>query len=70
MECSVPDRFGATSDLFRYEFRGTDELVCDFFAAVEKACSAAGVPFEFDTEDVDIEEFDTEDPEDDSQVAR
>ncbi|MGB7738852.1 MAG: DUF6516 family protein [Steroidobacteraceae bacterium] len=63
-------RFEATSDLLRYDFRGTDQLLCDFFAAVEQACNEAGVPFEFDLEDVDIEEFDAEDPDDDSQVAR
>ena len=50
-----------------YEFRGADELICDFFAAVERACETEGVPFEFDAEEVELEEL--EEYDDDPQVA-
>lgn len=49
--------------LVPYDFRGADELICDFFAAVESACEHEGVAFEFETEDVDLDlenEDDTE----------
>ena len=29
---------GAPGQLVVYEFRGADELICDFFASVEQAC--------------------------------
>ena len=48
-----------------YDFRGADELICDFFAAVEQACRHEGVPFEFDSEEVELE---TED-EDDADIS-
>jgi hypothetical protein len=48
-----------------YEFRGADKLICDFFAAVERACIQEGVAFEFETEDV---ELDLED-DDDEKIA-
>lgn len=38
-----------------YEFRGADELICDFFAAVEIVCEQEQVAFEFETEDVDLD---------------
>ncbi len=49
-----------------YDYRGADELICDFFEAVEMACRTEGVPFEFDAEDVELEPEDddgTEEPE-------
>ena len=58
-------RFGATSDLLRYDFRGTTSCFV-IFRAVRSMQSKPS----FDTEYIDIEEFDTEDPEDDSQAAR
>ena len=42
-----------------YDYRGADELIYDFFAAVEMACGQEGVPFEFEAEDIELE------PEDD-----
>ncbi len=36
-----------------YDYRGAEELICDFFAVVEMACRQEGVPFEF--EDVELE---------------
>jgi hypothetical protein len=41
-----------------YEFRGADELICDFFDAVERACRREGVPFEFEAEDVELDQED------------
>jgi hypothetical protein len=38
-----------------YEFRGADELICDFFAAVERACAEEGVAFEFDSDEIELE---------------
>ena len=47
-----------------YESRGADELLVDFFAAVERACAEQGSAFEFEAEDIVLE--DEED--DDAQV--
>jgi Family of unknown function (DUF6516) len=55
-------RFRRTAELVSYEFRGADELICDFFAAVEQACRQEGVPFEFDAEEVELEMEDDDDP--------
>ena len=52
-------RFRRTAELMPYDCRGADELICDFFAAVEMACKQEGVPFEFEAEDIELE------PEDD-----
>lgn len=52
-------RFRRTAELVPYNYQDADELVCDFFAAVEMACRQEGVPFEFEAEDVELE------PEDD-----
>jgi hypothetical protein len=60
-------RLRRTEELVPYEFRGADELICDFFAAVESACETEGVPFEFDAEGVELEEL--EEYHDDPQVA-
>jgi hypothetical protein len=48
-------RFRRTQELVPYDYRGADELICDFFDAVEKACLAEGVAFAFEAEDVDLE---------------
>ncbi len=48
-----------------YEFRGADELICDFFAAIERACLQEGYPFEFEAEEVELEMED----DDDTQIA-
>jgi hypothetical protein len=47
-----------------YEFRGADELLCDFFAAVERACAEEGSSFEFAADEIELE---TEE-DDDAQV--
>lgn len=60
-------RFRRTKELVPYEFRGADELICDFFTAVERACEAEGAPFDFDAEEVELEEL--EEYDDDPQVA-
>src|ERR1700678_1422366 len=49
-------RFRRAGEPEHYEFNGADELICDFFGAVEQACRREGVPFEFDTEDVELED--------------
>ena len=48
-------RFRRTKELVPYEFRGADELLCDFFTAVERACQQGGVAFEFEMETVELE---------------
>lgn len=48
-------RFRRPKQLVAYEFRGADELICDFFAAVEQACAQERVPFEFEAEEVELE---------------
>lgn len=58
-------RFRRTAELVAYNWRGADELICDFFAAVEAACRMEGVPFEFEAADVELEPEDddgTEEP--------
>ena len=48
-------RFRRAAELVRYDYRGADELICDFFAAVEQACRTEGVPFAFAAEEVDLD---------------
>lgn len=48
-------RFRRPAELVPYEFRGADELICDFFNAVEQACRQEGVSFDFDAEEVELE---------------
>ncbi len=48
-------RFRRPRELVAYDFRGADELICDFFSAVEQACKRESVPFEFDAEEVELE---------------
>jgi len=55
-------RFRRTAALVAYHFHGADELICDFFAAVEPACRQEGVPFEFDADEVEYVTEDDDDP--------
>ena len=55
-------RFRRTADLVSYDFRGADELICDFFAAVEQACRQEGVPFEFEADEVEYVMEASDDP--------
>ena len=48
-------RFRDARDLVAYEFRGADELLVDFFAAVERACAEVGSAFEFEAEEIELE---------------
>ena len=54
-------RFRRSDGLVAYMFRGADELICDFFAAVEAACRREGVAFDFAAEDVELEMEDGDD---------
>jgi hypothetical protein len=56
-------RFRRTGHLRVYDYRGADELICDFFDAVEKACQMEGVAFEFVGQD--LEDSDEADQPDD-----
>src|SRR5271165_4498025 len=58
-----PASFRRPDELVPYAFRGADELICDFFAAVEQACRQEGVTFEFDATDVELEPEDENDAE-------
>jgi hypothetical protein len=48
-------RFRRPAELVPYDFRGADELVCNFFAEVEQACRQEGTLFEFEAEEVELE---------------
>ena len=48
-------RFRQTAALVPYDFRGADQLLYDFFDAVERACRLEGVAFEFDADEVELE---------------
>lgn len=52
----TPVRRGA--ELVAYVFRGADELIGDFFAAVEQACRQKGTAFEFEAGQVELERED------------
>lgn len=54
-------RFRWSGEPIPYDFRGADELICDFFAAVEQACKQEDVPFEFEAEDAELEMEDDDD---------
>jgi hypothetical protein len=54
-------RFRRPEELAAYDFRGADELICDFFDAVERACRQEGVAFEFVAEDFEWEDGDEAD---------
>jgi hypothetical protein len=54
-------RFRRPGELVPYDFQGADELICDFFTAVEQACRQEGVPFEFVAEEVELEMEDDDD---------
>lgn len=58
-------RFRRPTDLVPYDFRGADELICDFFAAVEHVCTQVSVAFEFEAKDLELEMED----DDDTQVT-
>jgi hypothetical protein len=55
-------RFRRAAELVPYNFRGADELICDFFNSIELACRQEGVPFEFAAEEVELEMEDDDDP--------
>jgi hypothetical protein len=47
-------RFRRTRQPVAYAFQGADQLIGDFFAAVEQACRQEGVPFEFEADEVEL----------------
>jgi hypothetical protein len=49
-------RFRNPSKLLPYDFIGTDELICDFFDEVERACCLEGVAFAFDAEETELDD--------------
>ena len=51
-------RFRRTEEIRSYEYLGTDQLLVDFFDAVERACDRDGVPFVIVDEDVELEDGD------------
>lgn len=57
-------RFRQIGQLVAYEFRGADELLGDFFAAVERACAEEGNAFEFEADEIELEA----EEDDDAQV--
>jgi hypothetical protein len=48
-------RFRKPNEILAYEFLGADELICDFFAAVERACAEEGVALEFESDEIELE---------------
>ncbi len=61
-------RFRRPKQLVAYEFRGADELICDFFAAVEEACKQENVPFEIEADEIELE-LESEDDDDGTQIT-
>jgi hypothetical protein len=55
-------RFRRTAEMVPYDFRGADELICDFFDAVEQACRQESVAFDFVAEDIEYDVEDGVDP--------
>ena len=53
--------FDAPKNLCLTYFVGGDELLCDFFGAVEQACLFEGVAFDFVDEDLELEDDDEAD---------
>lgn len=51
-------RFRSLDDMVPYAFESADKLIGDFFDAVERACAAEGVAFEFDDDGIEMEEDD------------
>lgn len=51
-------RLRKTEKLVPYGFSDADALLCDFFDAVERACSVEGVGFDVIDEDVELEDED------------
>ena len=49
-------RFRRIGELVPYNFIDADQLLVDFFEAVEKACVAEGVEFAFDDDETDLDE--------------
>lgn len=47
-------RFRRTMEVVPYDFRGADELLCDFFDAIERACRQEGIAFAFESAEVDV----------------
>jgi hypothetical protein len=58
-------RFRRPRKLVPYDFTGADELICDFFDEVERACRLEGVPFTFDAEETELED----EADDDDEIA-
>lgn len=61
-------RFRRPTQLVAYEFRGADELICDFFSAVEAACKQENVLFEFEVDEIELE-LESEDDDDGTQIT-
>ena len=54
-------RFRRTQETIAYDFTDADRLICDFFDAVERACHREDVPFDFDAEEIELEDTNDED---------
>ncbi|MEO8715812.1 MAG: DUF6516 family protein [Acetobacteraceae bacterium] len=52
--------FRRPATLVRCDYVGADELICDFFDEIEKACRSEGVAFEFEAAEVELEDEDDE----------
>lgn len=48
-----------------YDFMGADDLICDVFDEVERACRLEGAPFAFDADEIELED----EAEDDDEIA-
>lgn len=55
-------RFRRTAEMVPYNFQGADELIVDFFAAVEQACRQEGVAFDFVDEDTEVDDDEADEP--------
>lgn len=60
LELDHSHRFRTTDQLRPYKFQDADQLLVDFFEAIERACKQEGVALTIVTEDVELESEDEE----------
>lgn len=51
-------RYRNTAEVVAYEYRGADELICDFFEAIEKIFEREGIEFKFDDNETELDNTD------------
>ena len=62
-------RFRRTRELVPYRFVSSDQLIVDFFDAVERACKLEGMEFEIDHDEVELDTQIEAEDDDDAKVT-